>query len=420
MFQMSDKQMRTVAGMLLVVLGLVYVINVSRRQGLVDANGELIGCDFVAFYGAAKDVLAGESARLYDFNHQRRIHQTIAANETWDYFYPYVNPPFFAAWVLPFAALPYVPAFGAWAAASLVALLVSVWLLGRAEGLQRKALVTAMLVAVAFPAAFMNLAGGQNGAFSLLLLTACVLLQFRARDFEAGLVLGFLLFKPQLVITMAALWLIKRRWQALAGVSIVGGALALACFLFMPTASYDFANLSGKLHTLAHQGSYPVWKQCSWYGFFTLAMHPQWPVLLRVLTALSCLLTFAVLLRAWRHPWDPNSESFKLQMAAVIVASLLISPHLYVYDLTILVLPGMLLAGHAVRSGERSLWSSTLVWPVMLFFALPVCLQVAQLTSVQPSVFLLLALLTVLVRLATGARQPQTAPGAYERPRVIA
>jgi len=107
-------------------------------------------------------------------------------------------------------------------------------------------------------------------------------------------------------------------------------------------------------------------------------------------------------------------------MAAVIVASLLISPHLYVYDLTILVLPGMLLAGHAVRSGERSLWSSTLVWPVMLFFALPVCLQVAQLTSVQPSVFLLLALLTVLVRLATGARQPQTAPGAYERPRVIA
>ena len=410
MFELTGKHVRGVAVLLLAVLALVYTINLIGGQGRFDARGDIIGCDFLAFYGGARDVLEGRSDLLYDFDHQRSLHQSIAQNPEWKYFYPYVNPPFYAVWCAPFGALPYLPAFAAWVLTSLGAILLSVRLLGKAEGFDRATMSTAMLVAVAFPPAFMNLAGGQNGAFNLVLLTLCVVLQFRSRDLAAGAVLGLLLFKPQLVITMAALWVIKRRWRSLAGLGMVGAPLAIGCFVFMPEASWEFVGISAKIGTLLHQGSFEVWKQNSWYGFFTLAMHPNWPTLLRLFTVVACGLTFVLLLLAWRTPWKPGTETFRLQMAATIVASLLISPHLYVYDLTVLILPGMLLAGHVLRTGERNALSSTLLCPVLLFTAAPVGLRVAQLTSVQPNLFLMFGLLLVLLRLAGGAAPALAAP----------
>ncbi len=416
MAPLSENRVRMLAGAMLGALVLVYCINVLAGRGRVDARGDIIGCDFLAFYGAGLDVRAGRTHLLYDLEHQRRIQQPIARNPEWKYYYPFVNPPFYAAWVSPFAALPYGPAVLAWALTTLAAMLFSVGLLGRSLGFNRRTTLTAMLVALAFPAAFMNLGGGQNAAFSLLLLTLCVVLQMRSRDLLAGLVLGLLLYKPQLVITIAALWVVKGRGRSLAGLALVGLALAVESFVFMPDASHAYVGISAKLGTLIHQGSYETWKQNSWYGFFTLAMYPHWPTLLRVLTVLACGLTFGLLICAWRGPWRPDGRAFKLQMAAAIVASLLISPHLYMYDLTILILPGVLLADHALRVGQRNPLSPMLIWPSLLFFGLPVWLQIARLTSVQVGPFLMLGMLAMLLRLTSTstarAARPSSSPTA--------
>ena len=65
------------------------------------------------------------------------------------------------------------------------------------------------------------------------------------------------------------------------------------------------------------------WGRALRFGFFTLAMHPKWPALLRVLTAVVSLLTFALLLLAWRGSSDRGGNRHKLQMAATITATVL-------------------------------------------------------------------------------------------------
>ena len=91
MFQLAGSHMRGIGVLMLVALVLAYVAGVLGGSGNVDANGELIGCDFVAFYGAGADVLAGRHDLLYDLDHQRETHQAISQNAGWDYYYPYVN-----------------------------------------------------------------------------------------------------------------------------------------------------------------------------------------------------------------------------------------------------------------------------------------------------------------------------------------
>ncbi len=80
MAPLSENRVRMLAGAMLVALALVYCINVLAGRGRVDAQGDIIGCDFLAFYGAGLDVRAGRTHLLYDLEHQRRIQQPVARN----------------------------------------------------------------------------------------------------------------------------------------------------------------------------------------------------------------------------------------------------------------------------------------------------------------------------------------------------
>lgn len=76
-----------------------------------DATGAT-GNDFLAFWGAAKAVMAGDPAAAYDLAIQERI-QTGTGSHGW---FAFVNPPPFLLAVAPFGWLPYPSAWIAWVA----------------------------------------------------------------------------------------------------------------------------------------------------------------------------------------------------------------------------------------------------------------------------------------------------------------
>ena len=97
---------------------------------------------------------------------------------------------------------------------------------------------------------------------------------------------------------------------------------------------------SGEIARLMHVDGFDVWKQHSWRGFFALLGGEGRPsAWMTAASIATCLASLAVLLRLWRGPWRPGSPAFALRLSALIMATLLTSPHLFHYDMVLAVLP---------------------------------------------------------------------------------
>jgi len=76
-----------------------------------------------------------------------------------------------------------------------------------------------------------------------------------------------------------------------------------------------------------------------------------------------------VLIVWWRRtPWQPGTRAWDLTLAATVALGLLISPHLYLYDLMLLLLPLAIVwsyfphgtAGRALDGGPLLAWTAAL------------------------------------------------------------
>jgi hypothetical protein len=124
-----------------------------------------------------------------------------------------------------------------------------------------------------------------------------------------------------------------------------------------------------------HTGGYDLTRSHSWNGFWTLLLSgaPTW--LVRTATMLSLALTGVAIGALLRGPLEPRSDRFPWQFAGLIFASLLVSPHLYTYDLALL------------------------LWPLAAFMS-PTMLRREQAQENQWEVYLLAAALFLLPALA--------------------
>ena len=115
--------------------------------------------------------------------------------------------------------------------------------------------------------------------------------------------------------------------------------------------------------------------------------------------------TGIVLWRVLGGRLEYESRRFRIQFAAIVLATPLVSPHLYTYDLAILVLPLILLALAMPEEGAaaRRFWLVALGLLFLLSGASP---RIAALIPLQFSSLASFAMLLVLLRLA-----PAESPG---------
>jgi hypothetical protein len=97
---------------------------------------------------------------------------------------------------------------------------------------------TVVLLAVAFPAFYHLIAWGQTSAAALACFTLMFLLLRDKQEFLAGLVLGCLIFKPQLGLAAGIVFVAIGAWK-----TVLGAALSAAAQLSVGVAYYGMEPL---------------------------------------------------------------------------------------------------------------------------------------------------------------------------------
>jgi alpha-1,2-mannosyltransferase len=220
------------------------------------------------------------------------------------------------------------------------------------------------------------------------------------RPLLAGLAIGSLIFKPQLGLAAAVVFVFTRQWK------VVAGAVVAATFqLMIAWGHYGGEIMRAYWHALTHVEDVlrllepRLYQTHSLRSFWALLL--PWESVASILYAVSAIAVLVFTVRIWQS--GPKAESkngspLSLRFSALPLASVLVSPHLTVYDLVILT-PAFLLLGHwALAHAEDQ--AAPLVQQ-LLYFCYPLFLigPLARITHVQLSVVAMSALLWIVCRI---------------------
>lgn len=310
---------------------LTWLITVLIGKLPMDAVGRPLGTDYVQFYAAGYSVRAGLGARLYDFPAQWELQRQLVSREMTG-LYAFITPPHLAWLYAPFSALPYVLSFVLWSLLGFVLLWAALQLLDTPG--RRPFAWTLTWYPV-----FASISYGQNSLLSLFSLALTYWCWKRERPFAAGLALCLVLYKPQLVLGVAILWLLERDWRAL--LTFLAGAVvtAILSFRLLPEASAGYLVFARTvLPDLTRWLDFPLWNLHTLRGFWQLLLPGtgRVPDVLTALSALAGLGGFVLLWLRWRGRRP-------VLYAGAIALTWWLTPHAMIYDLVILLIPACLL-----------------------------------------------------------------------------
>jgi hypothetical protein len=363
-------------------------------SGVFDRGGNIKFQDFVVFRNAARLIAEGRARELYDDDVLATGVHAIAGRQTTvrlQYFYgPQVSLPF-----LPLLRFSFLTQAGIWIALSFLMYFGSVYLLWKTcRGLRPYAGLVA-LCAFAYPPLFSFFVRGQLSAVVLICVTCAFLAFVKRRDWLAGIALGFLIFKPQFLAAIPLVLLLAKSWKALAGLTVAASGQLLVTLAYF---GHDVMRLYVRM--LLHSASTPAATELS---LSPIQMHSlrafwvlliPWPPAFWMAYALSSLAVIAVAAAVWK-----SASPLPLRFSVLVLAAVLVNPHLFIYDLLALVPALLLLADWAIDNAE-SASIPALRLLLYLAFVLPFFGPLSRWTHLQPSVVAFAALLWLLWRLS--------------------
>jgi len=367
--------------------------------------------DFVQDWLGAYMVKHGSRDRFYEIAYAQQLqHDTEVLGYDWDEdkYYPLVYPPYYYRLVSPLAWLPYQQAAWVWGLGMTICLcgVVAlfyfharrVWLgAGQRSGYSTW-LRWIMPASLLFMPVIESLSSNQKGTVCLLILTTTFALLRAEKPFAAGVTFGLLAFKPQLalVIGLAMLW--KRQWRFVVGSATTLAALFCLSLSLGTGVCLDYFRFSIGAGDYIQTAGYDLTHSHCLYGFFTLLFVDQELWIAQFATVLFGCVIAGLLIRLLYGPVRTSSRRFEKQYAGLVVATVLISPHLFTYDLAILLIPIFLIGGEWLiyrPAGHTELMGFSLATYVVPQFSM----LVAAHTGVQLSVLLLAGLLVALTRI---------------------
>ena len=369
---------------LLLVSWFVYA-HTMMVPGNVDRAGRFKGTDYIYFYVMGSLMLEGRTDALYDpdahlAEGRRRIDPDLALYAPYSNYGPQVAGAF-----APLARLSFGASLVVFLVLSAFAYAASVWIVWRQCPALWPYPALVAILAAASPAFFSLLRYGQLSAFTLLLLSTATAALRHDRRFFAGVVIGTMVFKPQLGVVIGVVMMVAGEWRVVGGA--IAGAVAQLALASAIGGSDVMAQYVRVLWTLARNPAlvqiYPT-EVHSLRGFFQLLGSPA-----GVLTALSTAGLVAVLVvavKAWR-----GGGAVPLRWGQLVILSILASPHLLTYDLVLLTVPIITCAAWAVAHREHRLqpWVARLL---LLAYLAPFSSNLVRLVPIQLSVIVMVLL----------------------------
>jgi alpha-1,2-mannosyltransferase len=294
-------------------------------------------------------------------------------------------PPQVSLLFAPLARMSYACALIFWLAVSSLIYGLSCYVVWRVCPNLRAHKLTVVILALAFPAFWHLIAWGQTSALALACFTVMFFALRARREFLAGLALGCLIFKPQLALAAALVFVVTLNWKVIAGALLSAAAqLSVAWLYYGADPLRDWMRTLLSLPSLLPLLEPKPYQTHSLRTFWNMLV--PWPAASLALYLASALLISALTVACWR-----SHLTLSLRYSALLLATVLLAPHLTVYDLVILA-PAILLLSDWIVSQPDQPAARHFKLLLYLAFALPLLGPLARWTHFQLSVPVMAAL----------------------------
>ena len=361
-------------------------------------TGQVKGTDFLHFYTLALIGATGHASLFANSEFVRTV-QVTAVPESAYAIYPPAYGPQVSLLLAPLGHLSYQVALLTWLLITCAVYAIAVGVLWKHSTIPRHYRTTFWLAAVSFPPFWSLIMYGQLSIVALALFIGAGFALQKSRRVTAGLCVGLLIYKPTLFLPAIAI-------LALAGESTIVAAavagavaeVAVACTLAGPGSLAQYGALVASSNQLAIILSGHPEAMHSWRGFWLLLL-PEYPTIVTSLFLVSAATTIVIAAICWRRAYG-----VRLRLSSWLVGVVLASPHLYTYDLVILMPVWIWLAEWALADSTAPQW---LRFALYAGFVAPiVATTTGRVFPVQPSTICFGALLVAI--LVFGSRGSNT------------
>jgi hypothetical protein len=314
----------------LVTWGIATVAELAGSNGLLFADGTPVGGDFINMFAAARLVLSGDLAPIYQPEAFMAFERTLTGGaeiglRLWAY------PPHSLLLIWPLGWLGFYPALVAFSLVGLVVLGYG------ARRIGFDAIETAIILTS--PAVCACLYFGQTGNFAAGLLLMALSARGRLNA-PTILAASLLTIKPQTGFLLPVFLAFRRRWATIAAVAMAVFVLAGASLLVFGVPAWrDYLT-----------ATLPVLDKLERFGTGSfMVMMPSAFMAFRILTGDGSLagtlhLVLAALVGAfvvWRLC---RNADLTAQQALVLIGTVLMTPYMHNYDLAVLLAGALLVA----------------------------------------------------------------------------
>ncbi len=352
---------------LLLVLGavLLHLVVYQRLWLSVYHHPALEGVDFILFYTAGHLAQSGSLAHLYDLEAQRAIQQTIIPNPDFvpGGVLPFNHPPFLVPLMALIVGEDYHASFLRWTVMLLLVLAFCGWMMARLleeTGWERVEGRAIALSGLCFYPLFISMLKGQVTVFLLAGVLLWLWGTLNRRAWMAGVGLALTILKPQIAVPLALPLLLTRRRE---GWWFVGTSLALMLASLLMIGWQGWRDFFGMI-LLTAQGE--------GFGINQRVMYNVTGLVLRLLPGLSPALVRGVgwgvflLVTGWLcwFWWSRRHHITAPHLGLTIILALFSSPHLHFHDLSLLLVPLLVLVAVGAAQAERGRVVAILLLPL--------------------------------------------------------
>lgn len=391
----SARQAKGHAIVLAVILWIMAAVVGFAGAGDRGIAGPLKGADFVQFYTLGHLASSRQVASMYD---GARLHeaQVELVPESKPEIYPPVYPPQAAVMFAPIAGLSYQRALLVWCLVTIGGYALIVWSAWKpvADLLPDRMFVIA--AAAAFPPFWSLVLHGQVTLILLVAFWAGWLALERRRHWLAGFAFGLLALKPQFGIPLAVVVLACGEWRMLAGA--VTSVVAQAAVVWLTLGPQAFTRFAETIpNTLAYADLLEAKPFLSHSLRAVTRPAPDW-IGLPAWAALSAIVLWSTV-RVWK-----SHAPVRVRLGAVVLAAVLVNPHLIIYDLTVLALPILWFGAYLQEPSRRE--QAARYWTTVYWLFVMTFMPTAAVIGVQLSVFVMGWLLVLVVRAVEADSSP--------------
>ncbi|QCP53830.1 DUF2029 domain-containing protein [Trinickia violacea] len=346
---LSGERLRNYPVLALICYALFVVIYLYKAVWHPHEYISPLAMDFLPFWSSSYLALHGHAVDAYNLNFLTKIESGAISHPVG--ILPWLYPPTFLLFVYLFALLPWKIAATLFLGGTYALFIRSI----HATLPCRQAI----LIAAAFPGAALVAISGQNGLLTAS-LAALGLALLRRRPMMAGICFGLLCMKPHLAVLFPLALLCSRSWRALAALALTAvSMLGVAVLVFGTETLAAFLHNAGMMTSYMETGRVALARIPTVFALAKLAHASS--ALAYVAQGASALLAAAAVVYAWCR-----ESSYPLRAAALICASLLVSPYLFDYDLAWY---GVLIAWYCKYAMDRGWKRCEREWLIVVWLA---------------------------------------------------